>query len=70
MGFAENSYPELPSKIKAQLPKDKMVTKEQEDDIVTNLLEGLLAQGPRSPIASGSNMKKQGSNTTDGWGAL
>jgi len=55
MGFTENSYPGLPSKIKMQLPAaDDRISKDMEDDIVTTLLEELLAVPPKTPVASGS----------------
>ncbi|KAG6837670.1 hypothetical protein H0H93_004946 [Arthromyces matolae] len=57
MGFSENTHPELPSKIKAQLPMDGIVKNDSEDDIVTTLLEDLLALSPKSPVASGSGVK-------------
>ncbi|KAF8167606.1 hypothetical protein B0H34DRAFT_670012 [Crassisporium funariophilum] len=57
MGFTEKSYPALPEKIKAQMPVTGAITKEQEDDVVTTLLEGLLAAAPRSPVASGSGLR-------------
>lgn len=55
MGFSENTYPDLPAKIKAQMPATGAITKEGEDDAVTTLLEELLARSTRSPVASGSN---------------
>ena len=63
MGFSETSHPDLPEKIKASIPHDKVLTKENEDDIVTTLLEGLLAVSPRAttpktPVASGSGVRE------------
>ncbi|KAF9567006.1 hypothetical protein CPC08DRAFT_681834 [Agrocybe pediades] len=55
MGFSEHSHPELPEKIKKQMPSNRVLSKEEEDDIVTNLLEEILAQGSKSPVASGQN---------------
>jgi Wiskott-Aldrich syndrome protein len=55
MGFTDNAYPELPGKIKAQMPPSGVVSKDTEDDIVTTLLEELLAMSPRPH--SGSNAK-------------
>jgi hypothetical protein len=49
MGFTENAYPELPSKIRAQMPTSGVVSKDGEDDIVTTLLEELLATSPKPP---------------------
>ncbi|KAF8973502.1 hypothetical protein BDZ97DRAFT_1775486 [Flammula alnicola] len=54
MGFSENSFPDLPGKIKAQMPANGAISKEGEDDVVTTLLEELLARSTRSPVASGS----------------
>jgi len=44
MGFTENSHPQLPGKIAAFMPPG---SKEQEDDIVTTLLEELIPVSPR-----------------------
>ena len=57
MGFTENAYPDLPGKIKEQMPSSGVVSKEAEDDIVTTLLEELLAMSPKPPPPSGSNAK-------------
>lgn len=58
MGFTEKAHPDLPSKIKAQLPQDgAAISKENEDDIVTNLLEELIVLSPKVPHASGSGLK-------------
>lgn len=57
MGFTENAYPDLPGKIKEQMPSSGVVSKEAEDDMVTTLLEELLAISPRPPAPSGSNAK-------------
>ena len=59
MGFSENAYPALPEKIKAQMPlKGAIISKETEDDIVTTLLEELLAStSPRPNVASGSGQQ-------------
>jgi Wiskott-Aldrich syndrome protein len=54
MGFTEVAYPTMVSKIRAQMPSSGVVTKDVEDDIVTNMLEELLAMGPS---ASGSGPK-------------
>ncbi|KAF5385092.1 hypothetical protein D9615_001274 [Tricholomella constricta] len=58
MGFTENAYPDLPSKIKIELPSDGFVTKEGEDNIVTTLLEELLTMSPKPPMASGSGSRE------------
>lgn len=58
MGFTESAHPELPSKIKAQLPENgATISKENEDDIVTNLLEELIVLSPKVPHASGSGLQ-------------
>jgi hypothetical protein len=57
MGFTETMHPELSSKIKAQVPSVGSISKEKEDDIVTNLLEELILKSPpHAPIASGSGL--------------
>ena len=53
MGFTENAYPNLPSRIKDLLDVNKPVTKDGEDDIVTTLLEDLLATTPQPPATAG-----------------
>ncbi|KAF5368562.1 hypothetical protein D9758_002242 [Tetrapyrgos nigripes] len=53
MGFTEAAHPELPSKIKANVPRNGAIGKEQEDDIVTNLLEEMV-NAPKEPVASSS----------------
>ncbi|KAG5341588.1 hypothetical protein C0989_009069 [Termitomyces sp. Mn162] len=58
MGFSESTHPDLPSKIQAQLPFDGVVRNDSEDDIVTTLLEDLLALSPTSPVASGSGARE------------
>ncbi|KAG6814131.1 hypothetical protein H0H92_002126 [Tricholoma furcatifolium] len=58
MGFTEGTHPELPSKIQAQLPSNGAVRNDSEDDIVTTLLEDLLALAPKTPVASGSGTKE------------
>ncbi|KAG6910505.1 hypothetical protein DXG01_009924 [Tephrocybe rancida] len=58
MGFSENTHPELPTKIKAQLPSDGFVRNDSEDDIVTTLLEDLLAMSPKPQVASGSGVRE------------
>ncbi|KAJ7597486.1 hypothetical protein C8J56DRAFT_818074 [Mycena floridula] len=57
MGFTENAHPELTSKIKAQLPTNGSISKENEDDIVTNLLEELIMSPDKGPQASGSGSR-------------
>lgn len=54
MGFTDNAYPNLTSNIRAQLPASGALTNEEEDNIVTTLLEELLAMSPKPPVASGS----------------
>lgn len=61
MGFSETAHPDLASKIRASLPEDGAVTRDKEDDIVTNLLEELVVRtkSPMAagPVASGSRQK-------------
>jgi hypothetical protein len=57
MGFTDNAYPDLQGKIKGQMPPNGVVSKDAEDDIVTTLLEELLAMSPKPPAPSGSNVK-------------
>lgn len=52
MGFTENAYPDLPTKIRAQIPTSGVVSKDAEDDIVTTMLEELLAMSPKPPAHS------------------
>lgn len=58
MGFPSTSYPELPGEVQARLSQThhKALNKEIEDNVVTDLLEILLASSARTmaPIASGS----------------
>ncbi|KAG5647761.1 hypothetical protein DXG03_008484 [Asterophora parasitica] len=58
MGFTENAHPDLPSKIKVELPSDGSLTKEGEDNIVTTVLEDILARSPKPPVASGSGSRE------------
>lgn len=58
MGFTENAYPSLPSKIKTQIPTGGIINKDSEDDIVTTLLEELLSMSPMPPATSGSGLKR------------
>lgn len=72
MGFSETSYPSLPDQVKAQLSQDMTFSKEMEDEIVTNLLETLLATSPtspttRTPIASGSGIRENIDLGPGGW---
>jgi len=58
MGFSENAYPTLPEKIKDHMPLNGVISKEAEDDVVTTLLEELLATtSPRPNVASGSGQR-------------
>ncbi len=58
MGFTEKAHPDLPQKIKQLVPLDGAIVKDREDDIVTTLLEAMLAS-PKSPgpIASASGSR-------------
>jgi hypothetical protein len=59
MGFSENAYPTLQEEIKAQMPPiGTTISKEAEDDVVTTLLEELLAPtSSRANLASGSGQR-------------
>jgi Wiskott-Aldrich syndrome protein len=59
MGFSENAYPTLQEKIKAEMPSSgTTISKEAEDDVVTTLLEELLAPTSSRPnVASGSGQR-------------
>ncbi|KAJ8702243.1 hypothetical protein PTI98_000980 [Pleurotus ostreatus] len=63
MGFTESAYPSLPAKIRANMPEIGPVTKEKEDDIVTTLLEDMLAMSPKPPKGPGS----PSGSTPGGW---
>jgi hypothetical protein len=58
MGFTDNAYPTLPTRIKDLLDVNKPVTKDGEDDIVTTLLEELLATAPQPSSGSGPREDK------------
>ena len=45
MGFTEGAYPKLTGKVMDQLLSHPPVTKDAEDDIVTNLIEELVSSG-------------------------
>ncbi|KIM47732.1 hypothetical protein M413DRAFT_439408 [Hebeloma cylindrosporum] len=64
MGFTETSFPNLPGKIKAQMPTNGIISKEVEDDVVTTLLEDLLAMSSRVPVAAGSGPDDNGNSGT------
>lgn len=53
MGFTANAYPTLPQKISDLMAAIKPRTRDQEDDIVTTLLEELLALSPKPVPTSG-----------------
>jgi Wiskott-Aldrich syndrome protein len=58
MGFTENAYPTLPAKIRDQIPQNGNLSKDAEDDVVTTLLEDLLAMSPKPPLTSGSVLQR------------
>ena len=64
MGFTETSFPSLPGKISAQMPANGIISKEVEDDVVTTLLEDLLAMSSRVPVTSGSGPDDNGNGGT------
>lgn len=58
MGFSDSMHPDLRGKIKAQIPSDGVVRNDLEDNIVTTLLEDLLATSPKPPVASSSGVRE------------
>jgi Wiskott-Aldrich syndrome protein len=58
MGFTANAYPTLARRINELMTATKPRTKDQEDDMVTTLLEELLAMSPVPPPTSGSGPRK------------
>lgn len=58
MGFTANVYPSLPRKVNDLMAAFKPRTKDQEDDIVTTLLEELLALSPKPTPVPGSGTRK------------
>jgi len=71
MGFTESSHPELRAQAQALLPQDKASTKEDEDEIVSSLLEQLLLAVPerttsREPVASGSDVRNASESSIPG----
>lgn len=67
MGFTENAFPTLPTRIRELLAAKKPASKEGEDDVVTTLLEELLAASPRPPNASGSGLRPERENIPGAW---
>lgn len=58
MGFAEAAHPTIPAKIKELITSLKPLSKDREDDIVTTMLEELLAMSPKpTPGPSGSGAR-------------
>lgn len=53
MGFTESTYPNLTRKVMDQLLSHPPVNKDAEDDIVTNLIEDLIANGGAHASGSG-----------------
>lgn len=54
MGFTENSHPQLPQRISSHVPDDGFISKDQEDDIVTTLLEELIPLPPKPSVPGSS----------------
>ncbi|KAJ4485808.1 hypothetical protein J3R30DRAFT_3365536 [Lentinula aciculospora] len=50
MGFSETAHPDLASKVRAVVPHDGILTRDNEDEIVTNLLEELVIR-TKTPAA-------------------
>lgn len=53
MGFTESTYSNLTAKVMDQLLAHPPVTKDAEDDIVTNLIEELIPSGGGAHIGGG-----------------
>jgi Wiskott-Aldrich syndrome protein len=53
MGFTEGAYPKLTGKVMDQLLSHPPVTKDAEDDVVTNLIEELVSSGGAQAGGSG-----------------
>lgn len=57
MGFAEAAHPNIPIKAKELIASLESLSKDREDDIVTTILEELLAKSPKpTPGASRSGV--------------
>lgn len=57
MGFAEAAHPNIPFKVKELIASLKPLSKDREDDIVTTILEEMLARSPKpipGPSRSGA----------------
>ena len=52
MGFTENAYPSLPLKLREQMPTQGVLSNEAEDELVTTILEDMLAMSPAPPKPS------------------
>jgi hypothetical protein len=57
MGFTELTNPALPGLIREKVPTTHALQVEEEDDLVTTLIEDLLSAAPKTPVASGSGLK-------------
>jgi len=66
MGFTENAYPTLPSRIKDLLDVNRPLSKEGEDDIVTSLLEELLETAAQ-PAPASSSTPREDRNIPGAW---
>jgi hypothetical protein len=58
MGFAAAIYPSLPGMIKLHLAGNETPTPDEEEEIVTKLLEELLSFSPPQAFASGSGASR------------
>jgi Wiskott-Aldrich syndrome protein len=67
MGFTANAYPILPHRINELIAAIKPRTKDQEDDIVTTLLEELLAISPKPTPTPGSGPRKDLDSIPGAW---
>ncbi|KAJ3812621.1 hypothetical protein F5876DRAFT_36943 [Lentinula aff. lateritia] len=55
MGFSEAGHPDLAAKIREVVPKDGVLTRENEDEIVTNLLEELVIRTTTPAVVPGAS---------------
>ena len=68
MGFTETAFTSLPGKIEEQVGVSTPVSKDEEDNVVTNVLEELLSMPPQSPAVSraGYNNKADDASSIPG----
>ncbi|GAV98837.1 hypothetical protein LENED_000246 [Lentinula edodes] len=59
MGFSEAAHPDLAAKVREVVPKDGVLTRENEDEIVTNLLEELVIRTTTPAAVPGASGSRQ-----------